>query len=87
MAFKKYRKLARRKKFSSHFKENLRFGIIAAVGFMIAFAWREPVLIILKNFVLKYFNPIEGMMTGILTAFAATLFGTLLILIVTRLLK
>lgn len=83
--FQKYKK--RKRDFSKEFKDNLRVGLNAAIGFTIAFAWREPFILFANNFVKKYVESTTIYHTSIITAFAVTFFGVLLIWVLSRILK
>ncbi|MBU4070015.1 MAG: hypothetical protein KJ646_03450 [Nanoarchaeota archaeon] len=88
MALKRYKKKrGRKKKFSKEFKEHLRIGLSAATGFIIAFAWREPLLIALNDFVLKYIKSTAIFQAGVITAFIVTFIGVLFLWLISRALK
>jgi len=88
MAIKKYnKKRGRKKKFGKEFKEHLRIGLTAATGFVIAFAWREPLIIFINDFVLKYINNTAEFQAGIISAFIITILGVLFIWFLSRVLK
>ena len=88
MAIKKYKKRrGRQKKFVGQFKENLRIGLSAAVGFVIAFAWREPIWDFLNGFVLKYVKATAGLQAGIYSALIITIIGVIIIYFIGKWLK
>jgi hypothetical protein len=88
MVLKRYKsKKGRKKKFSKQFKEHLRIGLSAATGFVIAFFWREPLIIFVNNSVLKYLNSNSLFFAGILGAFIVTILGVIFIYIITKFLK
>lgn len=88
MALDRYKKKkGRKKKFSNSFKEHLRIGISAAVGFVIAFAWREPLILGLNNFILKYIHETAVLQASIISALIVTAFGVGFIYFVSRYLR
>lgn len=85
--FEKLKKLNRKRRFAKHFRENLRIGLIAAIGFVIAFAWREAILSLIDSFVYKYINPVQGVISETISALVITLIGVILIWIITKWLR
>lgn len=85
---KKYiKKRGRKKKFSKEFREHLRIGLTAAIGFTIAFAWREPLILLANNLISSYVNSSIKYQGSVVSALAITFFGVLLIWILSRMLK
>jgi len=80
-------KRGRKKKFSKQFREHLRIGLSAAVGFTIAFAWREPLLLFVNDFIFKYISSTLTYHASILSALIVTFLGVLLIWILSRYLR
>lgn len=74
--------------FKKEFKKQLRFAITAAVGFSIAFAWRESIFDLFQNFVSRFFDlELDHYMTEIYTAITITVFGVILIFITSKILR
>lgn len=85
---KKYKlKRGKKKKFSKEFKEHLRIGLSAAVGFTIAFAWREPLILFVNNFVSGIINSTAVYQASIWSALIITFLGVLLIWVLSRVLR
>jgi hypothetical protein len=77
-----------KRSFQTEFRRQIRLAIIAAVGFTIAFAWREAVFDSFLNFVSRFLalTP-EHYSTKIYTAIAITFAGVLLILFTSKILR
>ena len=74
--------------FKKEFKKQLRFSIAAAIGFSIAFAWRQSVFDTFLSFVSRFLDvPPEQYLTEVYTATAITITGVILLLITSKLLK
>lgn len=74
--------------FKREFKKQLRFAITAAIGFSIAFAWRESVFETFINFVSRFLDiPKEHYLTDVYAALTITIFGVIIIFITSKLLK
>jgi len=73
--------------FKQEFKRQIRLAVTAAIGFIIAFAWRDAIM--------TWFNSFVSLITKIpadqiplsITAITATIFGVILIVITSKLLK
>lgn len=77
-----------KRSFKKEFKRQMRFALTAAIGFSIAFAWRESLFEMFQNFVSRFFDLVPGhYMTEIYTALVITIVGALLILLTSKLLK
>jgi hypothetical protein len=77
-----------KRSFRQEFKKQIRFAITAAIGFTIAFSWREAVFDMFLNFTSRILDlSIEHYSTKIYTAIAVTIFGVLLIFLTSKLLK
>jgi len=74
--------------FKKEFKKQLRFAITAAIGFSIAFAWRESTFDTFLDFVSRFLdlNPTHYL-TEVYTALTITIFGVLIIFITSKLLR
>ena len=74
--------------FKREFKKQLRFAITAAIGFSIAFAWRESIFDTFLNFVARFLDvPLEQYLTEVYAALAITIAGVILIFITSKILK
>jgi len=82
------RMLKTSRSFKKEFKRQLRFAIIAGIGFSVAFAWRNAVFDTFRNWVSRILDVSpEHYLTQTYTATAITLAGVLLIFITSKLLK
>jgi putative Mn2+ efflux pump MntP len=80
--------LQTRRSFRLEFKRQLRFAITAAIGFSIAFAWRNSIFDAFQSYVSRVLDvPIGHYLTEVYTAIAITLAGVILILITSKILK
>jgi hypothetical protein len=77
-----------KKSFRKEFKRQIKFAIIAAVGFTIAFAWRDAVFEGVLNYVSRILevSPTH-FLTEIYTAITITFLGVLVIFITSKILK
>lgn len=74
--------------FRKEFKRQIRLAIVAAIGFSIAFAWRNAIFDSLQGLVSKFSNlPLGNFTNEIYTAILMTFLGVILILITSKLLK
>jgi hypothetical protein len=74
--------------FKKEFRRQMRFAVTAAIGFSIAFAWRESIFAMFQSFVSRFFDIVPGhYLTEIYTALMITLIGALLILLTSKVLK
>jgi hypothetical protein len=77
-----------RKSFKKEFKRQIKFAIIAAVGFTIAFAWRDAVFTSVLNYVSKILDVAPShFLTEIYTAITITVLGVIVILITSKIFK
>lgn len=76
-----------RKSFKKEFKRQLRFAIIAAIGFTIAFAWRNALYNSFNIVVKKFLKTADIVLSEFFTAILITLTGVILLLITSKLLK
>jgi hypothetical protein len=80
--------LKTKRSFRQEFKKQIRFAITAAIGFTIAFAWREAVFDMFLSFTSRVLDlSIEHYSTKIYAAISITLFGVLLIFLTSKILK
>jgi hypothetical protein len=77
-----------KRSFKKEFKRQIRLAIIAAIGFTVAFAWRESIFNMFQSFVSRFLdiNP-EHYLSQIYTSITITLAGVILIFITSKLLK
>ncbi|MEM4259209.1 MAG: DUF5654 family protein [Candidatus Pacearchaeota archaeon] len=74
--------------FRTEFKRQVRLALVAAIGFTIAFAWRNAVFDAFESYVSRLMDiPLAHYMTEIYTAIAITLVGVIVILFTSKLLK
>jgi len=77
-----------KRSFKQEFKKQIRFAITAAIGFTIAFSWRETVFDMFLNFTSRILDlSIDHYSTKIYTAVLITLLGVLLIFFTSKILK
>jgi len=77
-----------KKSFRNEFRRQIRLAMTAAIGFTIAFAWREAVFQSFQNVVSRALDLApEHFTTQIYTATTITVAGVLLILLTSRILK
>lgn len=88
MSLKRYKqKKGRKQKFTKQFKENLRIGLAAAVGFTVAFAWREPLILFFNDIVEIVAKTTLPYSISIISAFLITFLGVLFLWIISRYLR
>lgn len=74
--------------FRREFKRQLRLAIVAAIGFTVAFAWRNAVYDAFQNWVARILDITpQHYTTETYTALGITLFGVLAIFITSRILR
>ena len=74
--------------FRIEFKHQLRLAIVAAIGFSVAYAWRNAIFDTFQNWVSRLLDVVKGhYLTEVYTAVAITLAGVALIFITSKLLK
>jgi len=81
------RLLKTKKSFKKEFKRQIRFALVAAVGFTIAFAWRNAIYNSAKEIVDKFSQTTHVIMTEIYTAIFITVLAVILIFLTSKLLK
>lgn len=82
------RMLKTNRSFRKEFKRQIRFAITAAIGFTIAFAWRNAIFESFQNFVSRFLDvSADHYLTEIYTAFALTLAGVMFIFMTSKILK
>jgi len=83
----KLKKRSSKRKFKKTFKEELRYGLAAAIGFLIAYAWREPLLLFFDNVVLKFTEVTFPYAVKTISALIITVLGVLILWVVARYLR
>jgi hypothetical protein len=85
----KFQQLLKTKRsFRQEFRKQIRLAITAAIGFTIAFSWRESVFDLFLNFTSRIFDlSIEHYTTKIYTAIFVTILGVVLIFFTSKILK
>ncbi|MEK6890040.1 MAG: DUF5654 family protein [Nanoarchaeota archaeon] len=79
---------AKRRSFRLEFKRQLRLAIMAAIGFTIAFAWREAIFATFQDFVSRFLDVSpEHYLSQTYTAITITLAGVLLIFFTSKILR
>lgn len=77
-----------KKSFRKEFKRQIRLALVAAIGFTIAFAWRNAVFDAFQNFVARFLDVApDHYLSELYTAIVITLFGVILIFITSKLLQ
>jgi len=77
-----------KRSFKQEFKKQIRFAVTAAIGFIIAFSWREAVFDMFLNLTSRLLDlSIDHYSTKIYTATIITVFGVLLIFFTSKILK
>lgn len=78
----------KRRSFKAEFKRQTRLAVTAAVGFSIAYAWRDALLNMFQNFVARLLDVSPGhYLTQVYASIAITLAGVLVIFISSKLLR
>ncbi len=76
------------KSFKKEFKKQLRFAITAAIGFSIAYAWRNAIYDSMQNYVARILDVVPNhYLTEVYTALTLTALGVLLIFITSQILS
>lgn len=77
-----------KRSFKTEFKRQIRLALTAAIGFTIAFAWRNAVFDSFLSFVSRFLDVSQDhYLTEIYTALAITIFGVFLIFLTSKLLR
>jgi hypothetical protein len=77
-----------KRSFKKEFKRQIKLAIVAAIGFTIAFAWRDAIFNTFQSFVSRVLDvPPEHFLTGIYTSIAITLAGVIVIMITSRIFR
>lgn len=79
---------SKKRSFKKEFRRQLRMAIMAAIGFTIAFAWKEAIFSTFQSFVTRFLDiPIGHYLSQTYTAIAMTLAGVLVIFLTSKLLR
>ena len=73
-------------RFKIELKKQIRFAIAAAIGFIIAYAWRDFILILTQK-ALGEFMTLNPTASSFAVAFTLTLIGVILIIISSKILE
>ena len=76
-----------KKSFKSELKRQIRMAITAAIGFIIAFTWRESIVSLIQSFTEQSIGITQPIFLQNISAFSITLIGVLLIFITSKLLQ
>lgn len=80
--------LQTKRSFRKEFKRQIRLAIVAAIGFSIAFAWRNAVFDSFESYVAKFLDVDPShFLTELYTAITITFVGVCLIFITSSILK
>jgi hypothetical protein len=81
------RKIKVKKSFVKEFKRQLRMAISAAVGFLIAFSWKDTLLKVLETQVKSFTTMTSTLNVNFISSLIATVLGAIIIVFSSRLLK
>ncbi len=73
--------------FKKKFKQQIKYGLTAAIGFIIAYAWREPLIRLFRDISEKLINSTISYEVDIVTAVIITILGVLGIIAMTKWMK
>ena len=77
-----------KRSFGQEFKRQIRLAVVAAIGFTIAFAWRNAVFDAFQTYVARILDVQVGhYLTEVYTAIAITIAGVILIFFTSKILK
>jgi multisubunit Na+/H+ antiporter MnhB subunit len=77
----------RKKSFRAEFRRQLRLAISAAIGFSVAFAWRNVVWGWGQGFVNLVYNSTNVVLDEVLTGVAITFFAVILLFVSSKILR
>ncbi len=87
MPKKSHRVFHTRSSFKKEFKRQLKFALIAAIGFTIALAWRDSIRKISSSVIETFLNITGSALSEIYIALFITIIGVIIILITSKTLK
>jgi biotin transporter BioY len=76
-----------KKNFRREFKRQVKYAIAAAVGFLIAYAWKEAIFETTQSIIKKINQTAEFMTSNLFTSIVITVIGVVIIIISSKLLK
>jgi hypothetical protein len=76
-----------KRSFRKEFKRQIRFAIIAAIGFSVAYAWRNVIWSLGQRFVLLIDNSSVGPLSDVWAALAVTFFAVVILFFTSSILK
>jgi hypothetical protein len=79
--------LKTKRSFKKEFKRQIKYAITAAVGFTIAFAWRDAILQMLRDIVEKFTESAKSALISTYSALLITLLGVVVIIFSSKLLR
>ena len=80
--------LKTKRSFKKEFKRQIRLAIVSAIGFSIAFAWRNSIFDAFKNYVSRFLQVDPNhYLTELYTAIGITIVGVCLIFVTSGILK
>ena len=79
--------LKTKKSFRKEFRRQLRLAVVAAMGFIVAYAWRNAIYRAAENLIGHLIGNQQFVLTELLTALLITFCAVIVILITTKLLK
>lgn len=78
-------------KFKHRFKKELkrqsRLALTAAIGFIIAFAWKDSIMLLIEKYVKEITTMTSAININLISSIVATIFGVLIILLSSRILE
>ena len=74
-------------KFKLEFKKQLRLAIAAAIGFLIAYSWREFIFNLSKDFISSLYEKMGPHLVNFTSSILITLLGVLIIIATSKLLE
>jgi len=76
-----------KRSFKKEFRRQLKLAIIAAIGFTVAFAWRNAVYHSTQSLVEKFTEQTHAVLNEVFTALTITIIAVILILILSKIMK
>ncbi len=77
-----------KRSFRKEFKRQIKLAIIAAVGFTVAFSWREAIFNTFESFIVRFLDVTKDhYLSQVYTAIATTFAGVIVIFITSKLLR
>ena len=74
-------------KYKDEFRRQLRMAITAAIGFIIAFSWKDSIMLLITKYTQQFTSMTDLAKLSLVSSIVATLLGVLLILLSTRILE